>query len=229
MAKKSIFQKLGMVKENENINYGNDELENLTWDDDTLEDTYIPEDMNVEGLVEIEEVYEKYNLIDQTKSIFKVDEFSKTLPDSLPTDVKRQSVMGILQASGLVVTDLLDDSNERIDALKGVLLAFSGETDDIINSNNEEITKLETKIDELKRTQRFQEMYDSMDELKRPKSVDKLLGNVRESVKENRQKSVGARALHNNKLSTKVSRAENKAQQSKTNDYADELLKKYKK
>lgn len=103
-----------------------------------------------ENFLTIEEVYEKSNLSDASRSIFKVEEFNKHIPDNLPLDVKRQSIVGILSASGLQLDELLDDADKRIKALKDTMLITSQKSDQDIMEKEEEITNLLNKVDSLK-------------------------------------------------------------------------------
>lgn len=102
------------------------------------------------GLIQIDEIYVQSGLEDKSKSIFKVDEFSKVLPDTLATDAKRQSVIGILAASGLQVDGLRDDAAQRIGAIDSVMSQFEDQTNAIVNAGVEEITRLTAEIDRIK-------------------------------------------------------------------------------
>lgn len=102
----------------------------------------------------------------------------------------------------------------------------------IINNHLEEkLVKLKKEknrvITDLKRNKQLKSMYDDMDELKNTTNVDKLLDSVKTGVKESREKAVGARTVHNNKTSTKISAATAEARKLQSNDYVEELKKKY--
>lgn len=110
----------------------------------------VPADLNTAELVTIQEVYSKFNLTDTSKSIFKVDEFAKVLPESLPTDVKRQTVTGILAASGLQIDTLVADADSRINALQATLDTFTSQTNGMVADAEAQIADLESQIDGLK-------------------------------------------------------------------------------
>ena len=110
----------------------------------------VPTNINVEELVSIEEVYNKFNIADMSKSIFKVEEFSKALPDSLPTDVKRQSVLGILSASGMNIDSLIADATTRTETLNSTLTTFTEQTNGMVAEAEDKIKDLEDQIDALK-------------------------------------------------------------------------------
>lgn len=102
-------------------------------------------------IVDVNTIYEKTGLADISKSIFKVNEFAAIQGiASLPTEVKRQSVIGILTASGLTIDNLLQDASDRINALADTLETFTAETDQNVDSWSNEINDLQLKIDALK-------------------------------------------------------------------------------
>jgi|SRR6185312_11397603 len=84
-------------------------------------------------------------------------------------------------------------------------------------------------INDLKLNKQLKDMYDDMEELKNTTNIDKLLGSVKEGVKDSREQAVGARVVHGNKLSTKISDADEEAKKLVRNDYAEELKRKYQK
>jgi phage shock protein A len=84
-------------------------------------------------------------------------------------------------------------------------------------------------INDLKLNKQLKSMYDDMDELKNVDNVDKLLDSVKTGVKDGREKAVGARVVHENKLSTKISNANVDAKKLQSDSYIEELKKKYQK
>lgn len=109
-----------------------------------------PENLPVEGLLTVEAVYREFNMANLDCSIFKVDDFLNALPDNLPTDVKKQSVLGILNATGLDAEKLLEDGRQRMDALGKTMDCFSSETENAIAEAEKEIESLQAKIDQQK-------------------------------------------------------------------------------
>lgn len=86
-----------------------------------------------------------------------------------------------------------------------------------------------TVVAEIRLNNSTKEMYDRLDELKRVKSSDKLLGSVREGLVESSEKAVGAKTVYNNKTSTKIDRIEQETKSAQTNDYIQSLKNKYSK
>jgi inhibitor of KinA sporulation pathway (predicted exonuclease) len=85
------------------------------------------------------------------------------------------------------------------------------------------------KIAEMKLNQDLNKAYDNMDELKRNTSTKKLLDSVGEGVRSSQEKAVGAKVIYENKLSTKIEKADKTAQALSTNNYIEDLKKKYNK
>lgn len=84
-------------------------------------------------------------------------------------------------------------------------------------------------VENMKVKKQLQEIYDDMDELKMVTGTDKLLDAVRDKNKDLDAIVEGSKVVHNNKLSTKVQRAEVEAKKSSSNDYLENLKKKYNK
>lgn len=103
----------------------------------------------------------------------------------------------------------------------------------ISNHLEQKLTKLKKDkvrvINDLTLNKQLKSMYDDMDELKNITNVDKLLDSVKEGVKDSREKAVGAKVVHNNKLSTKISNADEDAKKLMSDNYVEELKRKYQK
>lgn len=84
-------------------------------------------------------------------------------------------------------------------------------------------------VNDLNLNKQLKEMYDDMEELKNLTNTDKLLSSIKEGVKDSREKAVGARVVHNNKLSTKISNADEQAKKLVNDDFVEQLKQKYKK
>lgn len=107
----------------------------------------VPEGMNMEDLITVDTVYEKFNLADKSRSIFRVTEFEAALPGSLPTDVKKQTLIGILTTSGLKIDELVTDGESRVAALHSTLDGFTQETTDFVVNKEAEIADLQRQMD----------------------------------------------------------------------------------
>ena len=72
-------------------------------------------------------------------------------------------------------------------------------------------------------------IYEGMDELHAATATDKLLDSVREKNKDLNTLVEGSRVVHDNKLSTRLQKADEEAKKLQSNDYLDSLMKKYNK
>lgn len=126
--------------------------------------------------------------------------------------------------------DLLEEiENQKVTI--GELKPLFEEAKVINNHLEEKLVKLKKEknrvVTDLKRNKQLKSMYDDMDELKNTTNVDKLLDSVKTGVKESREKAVGARTVHNNKVSTKIDAAKSEARKLQSNDFVEQLKNKY--
>lgn len=102
-------------------------------------------------MMSIDDIYRSSRLTAEAKrSIFIADVFLKTLPENLPVDIKRSSLLSILNVSSINIEELLTDAFQRIDALNTVLENTVNTTDEITKKNEQSIKELEDRIEELK-------------------------------------------------------------------------------
>lgn len=84
-------------------------------------------------------------------------------------------------------------------------------------------------VENMKVKQQLKEVYDDMDELKNVTATDKLLDSVREKNSNLNAIVEGSKVIHENRTSTKLQKAEVEARKLQSNDYLDNLKKKYNK
>ena len=84
-------------------------------------------------------------------------------------------------------------------------------------------------VENMKVKKQLQEVYDDVDELKNVTATDKLLDSVRDKNRDLDAIVEGSKVVHNNKMSTKLAKAEVEAKKNSSNDYLDSLKKKYNK
>jgi len=102
---------------------------------------------NTERYLNIDELYEALALQSRrTDTIYLVEEYLKTLPDSLPDDSKREIVRKIITASGFDYDLLMGDGVLRVKMLKEYAEKFARHTDDYVNARNGELADLEKQI-----------------------------------------------------------------------------------
>ena len=100
-----------------------------------------------------------------------------------------------------------------------------------IGEKNLRKLKRESKevVENMKVKKQLQEVYDDMDELKNVTATDRLLDSVRDKNKDLDAMVEGSRVVHENKISTKLSKAEVEAKKTSSNEYLESLKKKYNK
>lgn len=102
-------------------------------------------------MLSIEDIYRNSRLSSEIKkSIFIADVFLKTLPENLPHDIKRDSVLSILNVSNINTEELLTDAYQRIDSLNTVLENTIHTTEDIVSRNEASIRELEKRIEDIR-------------------------------------------------------------------------------
>lgn len=84
-------------------------------------------------------------------------------------------------------------------------------------------------VENMKVKKQLKEVYDDMDELKNVTATDKLLESVRDKNKDLDSVVEGSKVVHNNKISTKLQKADAEAKKMQSNDYLQTLKKKYNK
>ncbi len=117
------------------------------------EDGAIDYDKVVGGnhLMNIESIYDCKDLIKQmSETVFMIELYGRTLPENLPIDVKRESVLSIIRASSIQIDELLSDAYQRIDVLNEVLEDVAQKAEELDSQNKSEIQLLEEKIQDLK-------------------------------------------------------------------------------
>lgn len=82
-------------------------------------------------------------------------------------------------------------------------------------------------ISQMKMNVQMKDLLGDLDELRKDSATDKMLDAVMSGSNELMEEVNGARAVHENKASTKIARAEKEAAQAQNDEYLDNLLKKY--
>lgn len=84
-------------------------------------------------------------------------------------------------------------------------------------------------VENMRVKSQLKKVYDDMDELKNATATDKLLESVRDKNKDLDAVVEGSKVVHDNKLSTRLQKADTEAKKLQSNDYLDSLKKKYNK
>ena len=97
--------------------------------------------------LDIDELYEALSLKSKrTETIYLVEEYLKSLPDSLPDDSRREIVGKIIVASGFDYDILMGDGVLRVKMLKEYAERFSQQTDEYVSARQGELDALEQQI-----------------------------------------------------------------------------------
>jgi hypothetical protein len=98
----------------------------------------------------VEELYDALNLRSKkTDTIYLIEEYLKTIPDSLPDESRRQIVAKIVAASGFDYDLLMGDGILRVKMLKEYAEKFARYTEDYIAARQTELFELENQIVEI--------------------------------------------------------------------------------
>lgn len=126
---------------------------------------------------------------------------------------------------------LIEERNkkEEIEKLRPMVV----EVETICSNKQKQLKALKAKSKEiisgLELNKQMSDMYDDFDELKRTSQTDKLLESIEDEYSESKQKAIGAKIIHENRIEIKSRRAMETAQKLTGNSYIEELQRKYKK
>ncbi len=107
------------------------------------------EDVSQENL--IQDIYEKNDLADTSKSIFKIEELINSLPKEMPNETKKTTVLQMLSIFGLTVDEVLSDGDTRYKVINSALNAIAAENNNVINENNANIEQKKLEIQALEK------------------------------------------------------------------------------
>lgn len=79
-------------------------------------------------------------------TIFMLEKFINALPENLPSEIKKQSVINILEASNTNLNTLISDGEKRLNALNAFSKEYYNSTTDVIEEYKSEIAKLKNLI-----------------------------------------------------------------------------------
>ena len=103
-----------------------------------------PVESYTERYLDVDELFEVLSLKQQrTDTVYLIEEYLKTLPDSLPDESRRDIVRKIVAASGFDFDFLMGDGVLRVRALKEYAEKFARHTDEYVAARNTELAELE--------------------------------------------------------------------------------------
>lgn len=107
------------------------------------------DDVNVGSL--IDDIYAQNDLSDKSASIFRVEDMINSLPKEMATDVKKQSVISILNNFGLTVTSVSLDGEKRLGVLSDISNKIKTDAGTEISEWEYEIEQHKIAIQELEK------------------------------------------------------------------------------
>jgi len=111
-----------------------------------------PHENYIEKYMSIDELYEVLALKPKkTDSVYLIEEYLKTLPDSLPDSSRREIVSKIIAASCFDYDLLMGDGVLRVKMLKEYAERFARHTDDYVAARKAELEMLEKQIESTKK------------------------------------------------------------------------------
>ena len=191
----------------------------------------------------IDQAQDRYNKADNAYRI-AAGKLSNAQRDMKNLKAKLEKVESecesLVKANKMDLAQLKADEHEEIisdiERYKELIKAYEGaantakEAQEMCEKNLRKL-KRESKevVENMKVKKQLQEVYDDMDELKSVTATDKLLDTVRDKNKDLDAIVEGSKVVHNNKMSTKLSKAEVEAKKNSSNAYLESLKKKYNK
>jgi len=111
-----------------------------------------PPENYTERYLEIDDLYEALSLkAKKTDTIYLIEDYLKTLPDSLPDESRREIISKIVAASGFDYDLLMGDGVLRVKMLKEYAERFARHTDDYISARHAELDELDQQTMRIRR------------------------------------------------------------------------------
>jgi hypothetical protein len=105
------------------------------------------ENSTIDKSLDISEIYALFGIdSNKTNTIFMLGQFINAIPESLPHDIRKESVMNILTAAKSNFTDLIKDGEIRLNTLNDFTEKFHDTVNSKIDEYNMEISKLKSLI-----------------------------------------------------------------------------------
>ncbi|ERK32402.1 hypothetical protein [Clostridium intestinale] len=105
------------------------------------------ENSTIDKSLDISEIYALFGMdSNKTNTIFMLGQFINAIPESLPHDIRKESVMNILTAAKSNFTDFIKDGEIRLNTLNDFTEKFHHTVNSKIDEYNIEISKLKSLI-----------------------------------------------------------------------------------
>ena len=143
-----ILKSLHLVEEvHEDVQLDDTDLEFCESGEDV--DAVVSDDVVLDSL--ISDIYKSNELSDMSKSIFKVEEIMKSLPNEMTTENKRQSVLSILSSFDLVEAEVSADGMQRINILNSAESKITERASNEVENMENQVESLKEQIQQLEK------------------------------------------------------------------------------
>lgn len=219
MAKKSFFEKLGLVEGVAASEYDMPDTTNELRVCSGVGDHYIngdfPEDEPVQvevpegDTIDVRAVYETNGMNPaDAVTVYKIKDVIDTFPSEMPTKTKRATVKNLMATLGYDATAIISDAKQRKELLRAV--------------GNDKMNAL---FDEMKSNDQVADVYSNLDRLRASTGTDKMLNATRDGLQESREKAAGAKVLYQTSREGKLDKADANTADYKVSSYLDSLKK----
>jgi hypothetical protein len=104
-------------------------------------------DSTVDRYLDTAELYTNFRMkLSGIDTIYLIEEYMKTLPDSLPVELRRSIIIRIVASSGFDFEKLVNDGIDRVTRLNEYATQFATRTDEVVTRQNAVIDDLERQI-----------------------------------------------------------------------------------
>lgn len=97
----------------------------------------------------INDIYTQNDLLDTSRSIFKVEELIASLPKEMVTETKKSSVLAILGSFDLTAMEVIDDGEHRVDILNSIKTKIDTDCQNVITDKEVQIEECKKAIETL--------------------------------------------------------------------------------
>nr|DAV61933.1 MAG TPA: hypothetical protein [Caudoviricetes sp.] len=199
MAKKSFFEKLGLVESDEPV--GAPEFESELHVCSGVGDHYIngdfPEDEQVQAevpegdTIDIEAVYNANNMNPaDSVTVYKIKDVIDTFPSEMPTKTKRATVKNLMTTLGYDAAAIMSDAEQRKELLRAVGNDKMNALFDEMKSNDQQIESMKEQIEAL--TNRNVEAGAAIEKITNAVQDElKMISSIEEFIEEDKPEPAG--------------------------------------
>jgi len=119
--------------------------------DSGILDEVSPEMANTDQYLGLEQLYQSFAMpVSGVNTIYLIESYMKTLPDTLPAELRRSIILKIVDASEFNFDSLLNDGIDRVSRLNEYSSLFAARTEEVVERHNVEIDALERQVQQIR-------------------------------------------------------------------------------